>query len=143
MLIKKIVDYQTKYGPRHLVDMISDKEFIEKMKSSISWPDRSYDSAKNQWSFSDKGLTMLKCMPGVVLYEEALSECVDASQYDLPEPYKGIDETINFEKFRRSAIIKKQTSIMRWADVKNLSPQSLQKISSIIKYKETLYETKV
>ena len=103
MLIKKIVDYQTKYGPRHLVDMISDKEFIEKMKSSISWPDRSYDSAKNQWSFSDKGLTMLKCMPGVALYEEALSEYVDASQYDLPEPYKGIDVTINFEKFRRSA----------------------------------------
>lgn len=99
MVLKQI----QKQGNRYLVSFSYDKDFVEQMKAAIPWKDRIWTN-QGKWSFSEKGLEMLKNLPGVVTYEEKLNEYVDASFYSLPKPYIGIDKSINFEKFRRLAI---------------------------------------
>lgn len=97
MLLRNI----QKEGDRYLVQMSYDKDFIERMKASIPWRERHWTD-KGVWSFSEKGLSMLKNLPGVHTYEERLNENIEVA-YNLPEPYQGVDSSIDFEKFRRPA----------------------------------------
>lgn len=101
--LKLVLKQIQKQGNRYLVSFSYDKDFVEQMKSSIPWKDRIWTN-QGKWSFSEKGLEMLKNLPGVVTYEEKLHEYVDTSCYSLPKPYTGIDSSIDFEKFRRPAV---------------------------------------
>lgn len=80
-----------------------DKAFVEMMKAAIPKSERRWVEDPKGWEFTEKGYAMLKNLPNVRTFDEALHEQVDASQYDLPIPYKGIDPSIDFEKFRRPA----------------------------------------
>lgn len=98
MLIRSV----EKIKDRNYLQMEYDKLFIDRMKASIPFPLRQWDADKKQWHFSDKGLEMLRNLPNVKFYEDALKEVVDTSQYNLPVPYGKIDPSIDFEKFRRA-----------------------------------------
>lgn len=96
MLIRDVKEF----GSDYLVHMEYIPEFIERMKRSIPFPHRKWNDSEKSWVFTQKGLEMLRNMPNVVFYEDALNEVVDTSQFNIPTPC-GIDESIDFEKFRR------------------------------------------
>lgn len=96
MLIKNIKER----GEEFLVQMEYIPEFIERMKRSIPYPQRKWDAIEKSWVFTKKGFEMLRNMPNVVFYEDALNEVVDTSQFNVPDPC-GLDSSIDFEKFEK------------------------------------------
>lgn len=101
MLIRKIEQEKVNGEDRWFVQMSYDAEFIQRMKSSIPFPKRGYDPERKQWHFSKDGLDMFRAMPGIRFYEDALREVVDTSEFNVPEPWTKIDNTIDFKRFDR------------------------------------------
>lgn len=101
MLVRQIEEYRDGVETRYFVKMEYDKQFLERMKSQIRWPHRKWDDEKKMWSFSEYGLKCFRNLPGITFYEDALNEVIDMSEFQLPEPWHGIDETIDFSKFNR------------------------------------------
>lgn len=103
MLIRSIERVDVKGEERWYVQMSYDPEFINRLKASIPFPKRGYDPDRKQWHFSKEGLDMFRAMPGIKFYEEALAEVVDTSDLMVPEPWRGIDTSIDFQRFDRPA----------------------------------------
>ena len=101
MLVKQIEETIDNGEKRYLVKMEYDADFLDKMKTSIAWPNRKWDPDNKAWSFNERGLAQFRNMPGIVFYEDALAEVIDTSEFSLPEPFIGIDESVNYSKFDR------------------------------------------
>lgn len=101
MLIRFIEEYRDGSETRYYVKMEYDKQFLERMKTQIKWPHRKWDDQKKMWSFSEYGLNCFRNLPGITFYEDALNEVIDMSEFQLPEPWHGIDNSIDFSKFDR------------------------------------------
>lgn len=103
MLVRQIEEYQDGVETRYYVKMEYDKAFLDRMKAQIRWPHRKWDDQKKMWSFSEYGLKCFRNLPGITFYEDALNEVIDMSEFQLSEPHRGIDNSIDYSKFDRPA----------------------------------------